>query len=452
MSGKSTRALLLTPLIGLGACSGVGTLSIENGRTPYNEVIQATSEQQTLLNLVRVHEGETPLFVDVTEVDAQTSAQAGISGGPTLLGALGTSGAVTLSGQYLEQPTVRYQPLLGNALVAQVSTPVTAESIVNLYNSEWPLGSIFDLTVTRFTPAFDDYHGALDALATLDRYGALVLEAKLPAKPQSRSRDPLAALAASPAKGDADLLIHFQPSGFRTRFGPCDDGTRASDLMEVDPSRNDVSIVARHLWLRVQDLLHQHSDPVVLTVKSGPASSGRDGPPRLQTRSALGMLKDATEGDNLVTFGSQEEVDDIIEKTRQANEAADQNARTRHRDDASALNVQCHASFYRAGDLKDWNNRRFTNVAGAKASVLSPGDRNAETQFGNDRRLILVRITTQRPADAFAPVFHRGRWYSLRDDDLISKRNLALVSQIDTIQAVAPQTQPLTPAIVVSGR
>ena len=55
-------------------------------------------------------------------------------------------------------------------------------------------------------------------------------------------------------------------------------------------------------------------------------------------------------------------------------------------------------------------------------------------------------------ADAFAAVFHKGCWYSLRNDDLISKRNLALVAQIDTIQAVQPQTQPLTPTINVGGR
>ena len=457
---SATRVTTLITFAGaLGACSTVGTVSIEKGRTPYNEVIQSTSEQQTLLNIVRVHDGETPLFVDVTEVDALTSAQAGIMGGPTAIGAPGTSGAITLTGQYQEQPTVRYQPLLGAALVAQVSTPVTAESIVNLYNSGWPLGSIFDLTVTRFTPAFDDYHSALDALITLDRYGALILEAKPPEKPQANSKDALGSLLASAPKVDANLIIHFQPAGYRDRFGPCDEGKRAARVDPKDNFHAQVEATATKLWQRVQTLLGQHTNPLVLTLKSGSASRGSkrdDKPPLLQTRSALGMLKEAAEGDNLVEFATQEQVDAIIAKTAGTGEAKDQQAgingeaqrSAAERPEAAEINGKCRAFFYKLGDNDtDYNNRRFALLGNADAEA-----RRRETAFGDDRRLILIRMTVERPADAFAAIFHKGRWYSLRDDDLISKRNLALVAQIDTIQAVQPQTQPLTPTINVGGR
>lgn len=43
-------------------------------------------------------------------------------------------------------------------------------------------------------------------------------------------------------------------------------------------------------------------------------------------------------------------------------------------------------------------------------------------------------------------VFHRDAWYAIQDSDAISKRNLALVAQIATIQAVPPSTSPLTPS------
>jgi hypothetical protein len=73
--------------ISLSACSVVGPASIDHGRTSYNEVIEDTSRQQALLNVVRVSNGESPLFIDVTEVDAATSAGGTLGGGVSGLGA-----------------------------------------------------------------------------------------------------------------------------------------------------------------------------------------------------------------------------------------------------------------------------------------------------------------------------------------------------------------------------
>jgi hypothetical protein len=68
----------------LSGCSVVGPASIDHGRTSYNEVIEDTSRQQALLNVVRVSKGESPLFIDVTEVDAATSEAYPVdSGGST---------------------------------------------------------------------------------------------------------------------------------------------------------------------------------------------------------------------------------------------------------------------------------------------------------------------------------------------------------------------------------
>lgn len=117
--------IALLPVI-LCACSTVGTTSIDWGRTPYNQAIQNTAEQQTLLNIVRVANSETPFFMDVSEVDAATTVGASISGGPSGLGATpnfkstsagtieGPVGFITGSATYLEAPTVRYLPLLAS--------------------------------------------------------------------------------------------------------------------------------------------------------------------------------------------------------------------------------------------------------------------------------------------------------------------------------------------------
>ena len=461
------RTLLLGCALGLplGGCSTVGPVSIDQARTPYNEVIQNTSEQQTLLNLVRVHSAETPLFMDVTEVDAVTTAHVELTGTESGLGsfqrATGTSGpmggsmgSIGGTASYEESPTVRYQPLLGAALVAQVGTPVSATSLVNLYNSDWPLGSIFDLTVKRFTPGFDDYHAALDALMVLDRYGGIVLEAK----PRERSPSELknagvsVSMGQAPDKNDADLLIYFRPERLRVRFRGCDDGTTTEEHKTRKPEqdrtdRDEAQRTANNLWSRVQQLFASDRNPIVIPMKSGPDHPSKSKSvintpaiaPLLQTRSALGMLNSIAAGDNIVMFVSKEIVDRTI-------------------DQSLDKKGYCHSSFYRVSETDTteqppFDNRIFTSIDGLKqGQVLSASELDKERRFGDEQRLILVEVTDVRPANAFVSVFHDHQWYSIQDRDLISKRNLALVAQIATIQAVPPQTPQLTPTINVGSR
>ena len=446
IAGRKTSLIAPAIAVALGGCSTVGPVSIDQGRMPYNEVIQQTSEQQTLLNLVRVHAAETPLFMDVTEVDAVTSAQVNVSGTESGLGSIvnrtsmagtlaSSVGSIMAGAQYGESPTVRYQPLLGPALVAQVATPVSATSIVNLYNSGWPLGSIFDLTITRFTPGFDEYHAALDALMALDRYGALILEAKAPDRPSPAvpKEARVSVMVGQPQdKGEADLVIYFRPGRLRSSFRGCDDGTKTRGSgAEAAQDAAATQAAAANLWRRVMALYHRRDGPLVLSMKSGKGRNGEA--PLLQTRSALGMLNVMAADDNLVQFAPKAQVDDTIARTP----------------DTRGF---CHASFYRAGDQGDYENRKFTSVDGAVTGPLGDAALRVERDFGDDRRLILVEFTSERPTDAFVSVFHKDGWYSIQDRDVISKRNLALVAQIATIQAVPSQTPPLTPTINVGAR
>jgi hypothetical protein len=123
----AAQILFFIAVATLGGCGVVGPTSIKLGRNSYNEVIHQTSADQLLVNLVRIHNHEMPLFIDVTEVDATVQVQANASGAQTNIGArAGTTGgtlagaveSVALSGQYLEAPTIRYQPLQGAPLIA----------------------------------------------------------------------------------------------------------------------------------------------------------------------------------------------------------------------------------------------------------------------------------------------------------------------------------------------
>jgi hypothetical protein len=88
----------------LAGCQLLGPHAISAGRDRYNGIIQSTSMEQTMSNIVRVYNRQPTLFMDVTEVDASQSFQGSLSGGATSIGAeMGTrvsnSSAATYTGR-----------------------------------------------------------------------------------------------------------------------------------------------------------------------------------------------------------------------------------------------------------------------------------------------------------------------------------------------------------------
>jgi hypothetical protein len=428
--------------ISLSACSVVGPASIDHGRTSYNEVIEDTSRQQALLNVVRVSNGESPLFIDVTEVDAATSAGGTLGGGASGLGATanfkstsagtiqGPVEAITGSVSYQESPTVRYFPLSGNALIAQVSTPIRPESLVNLYNSDWPLAAILDLSVNRVTSGYEDYDAAIDAMIDLDAYGALILAAT-----------------------SADSLTLYPAKRSVTERPAKCDGKQAGDADRI------VDV----LWRRLAYYINGSSGAarsITIQSKASESSSGKNKPPFLQTRSALGVMKVAADPTQRpsIAFLPPEDVRRII-------------------DDYNARSVFCRQLFYtlvptlfhpsvfghggdpteltpterEVADVISQRDRSLVTMYTDKV-VLSREELRAESDLVNARKFMLIAISDTPPVSAFASVNHGGKWYYIFDDDEVSKRTLALIVQINTIQAIPNQSAPLTPTISVGAR
>src|SRR5689334_13542876 len=55
----------------VSACQLIGPSALSHGRPNYNDVIQRTSAEQILQNIVRVWFQESTFFMEVSEVDAQ---------------------------------------------------------------------------------------------------------------------------------------------------------------------------------------------------------------------------------------------------------------------------------------------------------------------------------------------------------------------------------------------
>lgn len=179
----SARALLAAGAIMiLCGCQWVGPDAINQGRGRYNDIIQSTSMEQMMSNIIRVYRHEPTLFMDVTEVDAAQSFGGSLAGGAANIGARSGTNGGTLAGrvgnvqgtvEYLETPTIRYQPLLGQPLVAQLVTPLDVNSLAQLLDSYWPLAPVMDFGATSITLDADEFYPALNVMMELDNISAI---------------------------------------------------------------------------------------------------------------------------------------------------------------------------------------------------------------------------------------------------------------------------------------
>jgi hypothetical protein len=194
----ATKSTLFAVAVWVSGCQYFGPNSIEVGRPDYNSAIQNTSAQQVLANIVRVHDLKMPLVMDVTQINAALIVQGGITAGVAGIGGLSglagagavvatspTAGALSTrvvssrtgsvggSFAYEENPTITYTPLSGQPLIAQLSAPITVDSLAALPDSEWPLPGVLELSVNYITPNYRDKDLALNSILELDWHGAL---------------------------------------------------------------------------------------------------------------------------------------------------------------------------------------------------------------------------------------------------------------------------------------
>jgi hypothetical protein len=493
-------ALAMGASLGLAGCQLLGPESISTGRLNYNNVIQETAKEQVFENIVRVHKREPTLFVDVTEVDATVTAQASVGGSIAGIGgkAPATEGA-TAGLTYSESPVVRYFPLLGQPLVQQVSSPVTADSLAYLFDSDWAVPAVLQLTVDRMTPRFSDYGAALNAIIALDNYDALVI-------------------AAYPSS--ALTIFEAHKDGKKTGGGAADTGAGAASITSLPndalvlyleaerPGRGaqavandaDAQATARsilHLWIRllriyegtqrdtegleklcpdanardaclarldaqvsgmdakaVAATLHALPGSIELRTRPLPPAvmaSGASGydiaAPILRTRSALGVLKAGAEyAGSLIRFVSAGRYQALRAASWNAPHCANTNVRDYYTVLPDAVDADSAAVVARikSGDC---------DMATMRASQpLDMNDTHAVSQelmLAGARAFILV-AEGPPPPDAYVSYSEGSRSYYIAGDDAVSKLNFALLSQLLTMQAVASPGASSTATISIS--
>ena len=150
MIRASKRLFCLWLFALLGGCVSIKPAVIEGSGNDYNIAMQRTSNEQMLLNLVRLKYRDTPYFLEVSAVASQFKLSSGASATtnfkaqhfPEFLG-LGASI------DYAEQPTVSYSPLRGDAFVTRLLERVNINTLLLLYHSGWSVERVLRLCVQR---------------------------------------------------------------------------------------------------------------------------------------------------------------------------------------------------------------------------------------------------------------------------------------------------------------
>jgi hypothetical protein len=442
-------------------------------------------------------------FVDVSAINAQSQFQGSFTPtynfpqqiGTGFIGHTGHDGVVAGTLQYQEQPTVTYTPLQGAALVQQITTPITVDSLAQLFDSDWPIGIILPLVVDRISPSFGDYFTVVDDIVTLDNYGAIWLSAsKSAATPAGSGNDSLMIYCdpsrawvntdglkeseanAKVAQMHADVADAWSgPQGLQTIFAdayieppdPFSSNTATAQITTGTTTAVATAAIAgssattnpspttspcktsNPAWPCQFSIELRYSPAIPHPGKLGATQSI----PLLRTRSAYGMLQQATkEGIEFITVIDADKFFAEWEPLYSVGYAL-----LKSEEDISAssggktTNPNKHPSTGPV-NAEDMFQQLAFQLTAAKPTSSGPVATGNKSLHPHRHFVALVKKQSDPGAEAWISTYYDGNWFYIDKNDLISKHNFALISELMTLQAVAASNAGApTPTISVGG-
>ena len=208
---------ILVPLgLLLNGCASFGPQYLQESRLQYNEVVKASSEEQLLLNIVRLRYGDTPSSLAVSSVAAQFELAKSFQLTPFFVASGAAAGSyaavlpqLSLSGT--DRPTISLTPADDQEFTRKLFTPLPLDGLIYLAKTTWPIATVFRLYLEnlnwvpnaqtasgptpRMAPVFADFLRGVQALEALQERGEIVFGSEERAEPQG-SALPSAAVTA----------------------------------------------------------------------------------------------------------------------------------------------------------------------------------------------------------------------------------------------------------------
>jgi hypothetical protein len=150
--GRIGYAAVLCALLAGGGCS-IGPQRLTHDRIRYNEAVKTSSEEQLLLNIVRLRYTDTPSSVGVSSVADQYELTRSIGLTPFFTSAAAGQAFGGYRGAILPQatigaasrPTLTYTPQDDQDFTRRLFTPLSLEAIASLSKTTWPTATVFRL-------------------------------------------------------------------------------------------------------------------------------------------------------------------------------------------------------------------------------------------------------------------------------------------------------------------
>ncbi|HYA19976.1 MAG TPA: hypothetical protein VEG25_04955 [Burkholderiales bacterium] len=144
---------MLAALAGMvtAACTTLGPQAIDQTRLEYNEVVKRTTEEQLLLNIVRLRYNDTPSSLAVSSIAAQFERSQSVQLVPffTSAGSVTNSSYAAVLPQAgvagADRPTITLTPLDDQEFTRKLFTPLPLDGVLYLAKTTWPISTVFRL-------------------------------------------------------------------------------------------------------------------------------------------------------------------------------------------------------------------------------------------------------------------------------------------------------------------
>jgi hypothetical protein len=152
----------------LSGCSTLGPQLLQNSHIEYNKAIEQVIQEELLLNIVRRRYYEAPQFVTVSSISTSMSTSAGISGG-SAFGNKGTPTTGNIGGSlnWSDSPTVTITPRQGTEILGPLTSRMSVLTIAKMANA----GYRFDFLLALMAEGLTDVRGPETGVGTDFRPG-----------------------------------------------------------------------------------------------------------------------------------------------------------------------------------------------------------------------------------------------------------------------------------------
>ncbi len=134
----------------LGGCS-VANRAIRSDFTEFNTTLQFNQTQQMLLNVVRMHFRESPMFLQAGSLTAAYESRMGANVGFSREQMLLSESETGIDYSFSTKPTVSYAAVEGKNYVQQLLTEISPETFSLLLRAGWPVEPLANLLMERIT-------------------------------------------------------------------------------------------------------------------------------------------------------------------------------------------------------------------------------------------------------------------------------------------------------------